>query len=135
MMSGPSPNEGDPDLIMMYLARHLNEPNLPTERTVVEFVLQAGRSRRRYWLVLLQGGSSLCLQHPGFDSDMSIACKVADLQRVYMGHSTWSQAVKDERIKLKGAPAVKRRFPAWMLWSRFAPIIAAKEKKTPSRRA
>ncbi|MFT6107427.1 MAG: hypothetical protein ACJA2W_000333 [Planctomycetota bacterium] len=128
IMNGPTPDEGDPDLIMMYLARHLNEPNLPKERVVVEFVLPSGRSRRRYWLLLIQGGSSLCLQHPGFDTNLTISSKVADLQRVYMGHFTWAQAVKDERITLQGPQALKRRFPAWMLWSRFAPVVAAKEE-------
>ena len=91
---------------------------------VVEFDLKFGRRRRRYWMVLKKGASSLCLQHPGFDNDLEINAHVSDLQKVYMGRTTWAEAVRNQSVVIEGAPALVRKFPKWMLWSHFSGIVA-----------
>lgn len=129
VVTDPTPNEGDPDLIMLYISRHLRESELPDERVVVEFNLRAGRRRRTYWLVVLKGASSLCLRYPGFETDLHVKANVADLQKVYLGRATWVDSVRNGAIEIEGPRALVRRFPKWMLWSRFAPIVAGRVGK------
>ncbi len=124
IVTDPTPKEADPDTIMLFIARHLRESELPEKRVVVEFNLRANRRRRTYWLVLMKGASSLCRQYPGYETNVSIASKVTDLQKVYLGRSTWADAVRNGSITIDGPKALVRRFPKWMLWSRFAPVVA-----------
>jgi len=61
----PRRDELDPDLLIVWIARHADPAELPGTRTVVQFDLRD--PTRRYWMVLEPHDVSVCLQHPGFD--------------------------------------------------------------------
>ena len=64
----PRPEELDPDLLIVWMARHVDREQLPPDRTVVQFDFR--NPTKRFWMVLEPSEVSVCLQHPGFDVDL-----------------------------------------------------------------
>lgn len=125
IMGEPSAAELDPELLMLWISRHVRREELPHGRVVVEFRFTDLRSRR-IWLILDRNDVSVCLHHPGFDSDLVVTSKMRALYRVYMGRTTYEAALRMREITLDGMPALSRAFPRWMAWSNFAAVMRAR---------
>jgi DNA-binding HxlR family transcriptional regulator len=125
----PPPDELDPDLLALWIARHVNPDRLPPGRTVLLLDLRA--PRRRFWLVLEAEEVSVCLQHPGFDVDATLSADTAELYRVYLGRTRLREAMARGLVTLEGSARVRRSLEGWFTWSDFAPAVRA----APERRA
>jgi DNA-binding HxlR family transcriptional regulator len=121
--SDPGPDELDPDLLVRWLSRHVAVDALPRRRTVVEFSFPRPRPRR-YWLVLRPDEVSICLQDPGFDTDVSVTADTAALYDVYFGRSSIGRAVAAGLVTLSGKTTMVRAFPGWFTGSQFAPVVS-----------
>ena len=87
----PRPEELDPDLLIVWMARHVDRQRLPPNRTVVQLDFRA--PKRRYWMVLEPSEVSVCVQHPGFDVDLEVIVDTATLYRVYLGRAELGGAI------------------------------------------
>ena len=125
VLSDPTPEESDPDLMLLAISRHVHLDALPERRTVVEFEIRSVRRKRRYWLVLDSGDASLCFKPPGFDTDLVVRAEVSSLYRVYMGRLDYAKAVRSGQIELDGPSTLVKAFPKWMEWSHFADTVRA----------
>jgi DNA-binding HxlR family transcriptional regulator len=119
----PRPDELNPDLVMRWISRHVAQDNLPAGRTVIQFEVTS--PRRRYWLVLQPDEVSVCLHHPGFETDLVVKASTATLFDVYLGRVTVGEAMAVEALRLDGSPKLVRQFPGWFAWSHFAPTVRA----------
>jgi DNA-binding HxlR family transcriptional regulator len=129
----PRPEELDPDLLIVWMARHVDRESLPPERTVVKFDFR--EPKRRYWMVLERSEVSVCLQHPGFDVDLEVAVDTAALYLVYLGRAELGGAIRAGRLTLTGPRALQRGFGRWFTWSAFAPASrAAPRRRTAASR-
>jgi DNA-binding HxlR family transcriptional regulator len=115
----PRPEELDPDLLIVWMARHVDREQLPPGRTVVKFDFRD--PAKRYWMVLEPSEVSVCLQYPGFDVDLEVTVDTATLYRVYLGRAELAGAIRARKLTLGGPRALQRRFGRWFAWSAFAP--------------
>jgi DNA-binding HxlR family transcriptional regulator len=115
----PRPEELDPDLLIVWMARHVDREQLPADRTVVQFDFRS--PSKRYWMVLEPSDVSVCLQHPGFDVDLEVKVDTATLYRVYLGRAELAAALRAGKLTLIGPRALQRAFGRWFSWSAFAP--------------
>jgi DNA-binding HxlR family transcriptional regulator len=115
----PRPEELDPDLLIVWMARHVDRERLPLDRTVVQFDFR--NPKKRYWMVLEPSEVSVCLQHPGFDVDLEVSVDTASLYRVYLGRAELGGAMKARKLSISGPRALQRGFNRWFTWSAFAP--------------
>ena len=115
----PRPEELDPDLLIVWMARHVDHQELPPDRTVVQFDFR--RPAKRFWMVLEPSEASVCLQHPGFDVDLEVKVDTATLYRVYLGRAELGSAMRARKLTLSGPRALQRGFGRWFTWSAFAP--------------
>jgi len=115
----PRPEELDPDLLIVWMARHVDREALPLDRTVVQFDFRS--PKKRYWMVLEPSEVSVCLQHPGFDVDLEVSVDTATLYRVYLGRLELGGAMKARKLAISGPRALQRGFTRWFTWSAFAP--------------
>ena len=102
----PRPEELDPDLLIVWMARHVDREHLPPDRTVVQFDFRD--PAKRYWMVLERSEVSVCLQHPGFDVDLKVMVDTATLYRVYLGRAELGGAMRARQAdaeRPEGAPA------------------------------
>jgi DNA-binding HxlR family transcriptional regulator len=115
----PRPEELDPDLLIVWMARHVDREQLPPGRTVVRFDFRD--PAKRYWMVLEPSEVSVCLQHPGFDVALKVTVDTATLYRVYLGRAELAGALRDRTVTMEGPTALQRGFRRWFAWSAFAP--------------
>jgi DNA-binding HxlR family transcriptional regulator len=129
----PRPEELDPDLLIVWMARHVDRRRLPPGRTVVQFDFRD--PRRRFWMVLEPSEVSVCLQHPGFAVDLEVEVDTATLYRVYLGQAELSDARRAGALAMSGPRALQRGFGRWFTWSAFAPASrAAQERRAAASR-
>lgn len=118
ILADPTPAELDPEMLMLYISRHIDRAALPVQRTVIEFDFH--EPARRLWMTLEPGDISVCLSHPELPIDLTVTSTVGDLFRVYLGRMALSTAVREERVRLIGTTVMVKGFYRWMLWSSFA---------------
>ena len=123
----PRPEELDPDLLIVWMARHVDRHRLPIDRTVVQFDLRD--PARRYWMVLEPSEVSVCLQHPGFDVDLKVTADTAALYRVYLGRAELRAAMRTRELTISGPASLRRAFGRWFTWSAFAPASRVAEQR------
>jgi DNA-binding HxlR family transcriptional regulator len=115
----PRSDELDPDLLIVWMARHVDREQLPPGRTVIQFDFRA--PAKRFWMVLEPSEVSVCLQHPGFDVDLKVAVDTATLYRVYLGRVELAGALRAGTVTMTGPTALQRGLGRWFAWSAFAP--------------
>jgi DNA-binding HxlR family transcriptional regulator len=123
----PRPEELDPDLLIVWMARHVDREQLPAERTVIQFDFRD--PAKRYWMVLEPSDVSVCLQHPGFDVDLEVRVDTATLYRIYLGQAVLGGAMRAGKLTLDGPRVLQRRFGRWFAWSAFAPASRQAEQR------
>ena len=128
VLDDPTQAELDPDLLVLWISRHIDTNALPNRRVVVAFDLAGPRSTRA-WLVLEQGlGVSLCHADPLLDDRdyVHVQADTRALYRVYMGRIALRDALDDGSVRLTGLNDLVRAFSRWFTWSNFAPIVRAR---------
>ena len=129
----PRPDELDPDLLIVWIARHVDRERLPADRTVIKFEFR--NPAKRYWMVLEPSDVSVCLQHPGFDVDLEVIVDTATLYRVYLGRAELGDAMRARKLTVRGPQALQREFGRWFAWSAFAAASrSADERRTAAAR-
>ena len=103
----PRAEELDPDLLIVWMARHVDHRRLPSDRTVMQFDFRD--PKRRYWMVLEPADVSVCLQHPGSAVDLHVGVYTAALYRVYMGRVELGDAMRAGLLTLSGPRALHTR--------------------------
>lgn len=126
------PEEVDPVTLTWWMHRRINREDLPSGRVVIEFDYTAPE-RRTLWMVLDRGEASVCIQHPGFDSDVIVKTTTPALAEVFQGYDSWNHAVSTKTIRIDGMPRLVRSFPQWFLWSPF--VDATRRRVASAARA
>jgi DNA-binding HxlR family transcriptional regulator len=123
----PRPEELDPYLLIVWMARHVDRKRLPPNRTVVQFDFRD--PKQRYWMVLEPSEVSVCLQHPGFDVNLKVMVDTTTLYRVYLGRAELGGAIRAGQLTMIGPRTLQRGFGHWFTWSAFAPASRSAEKR------
>jgi DNA-binding HxlR family transcriptional regulator len=113
------PDDVDAVTLLWWMHRRVDEERLPPGRVVLQFDHTAPE-KQTIWMVLDRGEASVCLHHPGFDSDVVVRSTTPSLAHVFQGYETWAHAVTAGSIVVEGAPGLVRALPRWFLWSPFA---------------
>jgi DNA-binding HxlR family transcriptional regulator len=128
-VTDPRPDELDPYLLIVWMARHVDRPRLPPNRTVIQFDFRD--PKWRYWMVLEPSEVSVCLQHPGFDVDLGVVVDTGTLYRVYLGRAELGGAIRAGQLTMIGPESLRRAFGTWFTWSAFAPASrTAQQRRT-----
>jgi DNA-binding HxlR family transcriptional regulator len=129
----PRPEGLDPDLLIVWMARHVDHRRLPPARTVVQFNFRD--PKRRYWMVLEPSEVSVCLQYPGFPVDLDVRVDTTTLYRVYLGQTELGGAIRAGQLEMSGAQTLQHGFGRWFTWSAFAPASrSAHERRAAASR-
>ena len=132
-LTEPRPEELDPYLLTVWMARHVDRERLPPNRTVIQFDFRA--PKHRYWMVLEPSEVSVCLQHPGFDADLEVRVDTATLYRVYLGRAELGDAIRAGQLTMGGPRTLQSEFAHWFAWSAFAPASrSAQMRRTAAAR-
>jgi DNA-binding HxlR family transcriptional regulator len=122
LFTEPEPEDVDPIALTWWMRRRVDVDRLPDRRVVIEF-RYGGRPKTTLWIVLEPREQSVCMKHPGFDSDVVVTTDPVSLMRVFSGITSLRDAVADGSVALDGPPSLTRAFNSWFLWSPFAPAV------------
>jgi DNA-binding HxlR family transcriptional regulator len=118
----------DAGLLMWFLRRRVQTDRLPEEKFVARFDFwgQGQRSawleeQQSFWLVLDKPEVELCLSDPGFAVGLVVRADVSALTRVYLGHLSLAEALRDGGVELSGRRNLRNSFRDWLGISPFAP--------------
>jgi DNA-binding HxlR family transcriptional regulator len=126
------PDDVDPITLTWWMHRRIDEASLPPVRVVIEFNHTAPK-RQAIWMVLDRGEASVCIQHPGFETDVLVTSTTLALAEVFQGYSTWSRAVASESIRVDGPPRLTKALPRWFLWSPWADVTRTRANRDAER--
>lgn len=113
------PHEVDPITLTWWMHRRVDEEQVPDGRVVVQFD-HTEPERLSIWMVFDRGEPSVCVQHPGFETDVLVTTSTPALAEVFQGFDTWTSAVASGSIEVEGPPRLLRALPRWFQWSPFA---------------
>ena len=120
----PRPSELDPIILLWWMRRRVALENIPRRRVLIEFHFR-NVQKQYYWLLIESADVSVCLKHPGFDVDLTVIADILSFYRVWLGHTSLSDALRRDQVRLEGSPADIRAFPQWFTWSPMAETIRA----------
>lgn len=120
----PRPSELDPIILLWWMRRRVSANRIARSRVLIQFEFQRA-PQRSYWLLIEPSDVSVCLKHPGFDVDVTIAADIATFYQIWLGRLSLSDAVRRHLVRLDGAPADIRAFPGWFAWSPMAETVRA----------
>lgn len=125
-----APRDYDPYVILWAWKMSVARERLPASRVVIRVDL-ADRPRERFWLLLQDPESELCVRDPGYDEDIVITTDSRTLTLVHLGRRGLKEAQRAGRWRVEGAPALVRAMPSWGgLYSRFANVHPVIRKRS-----
>jgi hypothetical protein len=103
-----APEDLDPTQLVWNMRRHLDARRLPAKRLVAQFEFSglpaSAKARRYWWLVLRKPEIDVCIKHPGFDVDVTVAARLRAMILVWMGHRGLAEAQRAGEVAITGSP-------------------------------
>jgi DNA-binding HxlR family transcriptional regulator len=129
----------DPEFLAWSMHTRMDVEQMPTGRVVVEFEFTGvpDRMYKRFWILKNKKSLEVCIKHPGHEVDLRVMSDIRVFVEAWRGIRSMKAELRNRRIRLVGAPALRRDFPRWMLLSIAAPIERQRRgrERTRSRRA
>lgn len=120
LFGDPAKEHLDGAHLMWRVRQRIVEDALPDRRTVVEFNFPGAHRGRKIWLLLDRAGSSVCERDEGFMVDLVVTAEIEEFMRIWMGRSTWRDAMAAGKLTMEGRRDLVRAFPNWFALSPFA---------------
>ena len=85
----------------------------PQSLVQIEFTDQPG-DKRLWWFINREGRCELCLEDPGFEVDLYLACTLADMIYVVRGDLPLTRALSSGRLQAHGSARARKALRAWL---------------------
>lgn len=114
-------DELDVELLMLHLQRAFDVDAFPVRHGVVGFVFtDLHGALRRWWLLVDDGQVELCTDSPGRSEDVVLTCQLKTLAEFFNGDIALVDALRDQRLALRGSPKMRGSLPRWLRASSLA---------------
>jgi len=127
----------DPRHLAWSIHLRVNLEEMPEGRTVLQFEFTgAPDDCRRFWIIHTDGKVDMCIEHPGFDVDLTIKSDLRRFVEAWRGIRSLKAELAAGRIRLEGSREHQRAFPDWLLLSALAHVErkrAGRERTTRQR--
>lgn len=115
----------DVELLMLYLKRSIVPEKLVGNETVIRFKFTDIQEYPDWWLVVRGNDLDLCVNDPGRDVDVYFTSTVKTMADIWMGESSYRQAMNDGSMKIVGDQSLTRNITSWLANSIFADLPPA----------
>jgi DNA-binding HxlR family transcriptional regulator len=107
--------EVDLGLLLWTIERFARPDAFGPDRSLVRLELtDQTRDRRLWWFLNEDTGCTLCLEDPGFEVTLYLACSLPDIVHIVRGDLTIARAVADDRLELIGETPAVGAFETWL---------------------
>ena len=122
--------EGEVDLglLVWALERGVDPTAFGETRSVVQLHLtdQPG-NKQLWWFVNREGECELCVDDPGFEIDLYLACSLPDIIYVIRGDLPLAEALESGRLDAHGPRRITEKVGAWLNLSPLAAVKSVSE--------
>jgi DNA-binding HxlR family transcriptional regulator len=117
-----APEHLDPGVVLESWCRlYLNHDNLPDHRIIVRFDFpDLPKKGNQLWMIFNRADSEVCRTDPGFPEDLVVTAQSRAIAEWHLGHIRWSDALKQDSIRVDGSPRLARALPTWNKQSGWA---------------
>jgi len=120
----------DPRHLAWSIHLRLNAEAMPAGRTVLQFEFtETPDDCSRFWILNTDGKIDMCIEHPGFDVDLTIRSELRRFVEAWRGIRSLEAELAAGRIRVEGPRALQRALPDWLLLSALAGV----EREHPGR--
>jgi DNA-binding HxlR family transcriptional regulator len=117
------PRHLDPAYALWATTKLVDVDRIPVGTTVIRVVL--ADVAQHYWIVLRRPQPELCTRSSGHVEDLVVHTDTATLVALHLEQVSYDAALRAERVRLDGPPALVREFRSWFRTSPFAPYLPA----------
>lgn len=105
----------DPGLALWAWCRvQFSDAELPRDRTVISFSFpDQPPAARHYWFLIEGGELEMCHSDPGGEVDLHVTAESLAFVMWHMGALDWREALRAQRIKVRGDRELARTLPTW----------------------
>lgn len=89
-----------------------------------------GETKRYWWFLNSNGKCQLCLEHPGGEVDLYLACTLPDAIYIVRGDLALAQAVDEARFEVLGEKWARDGMEAWLNLSALSKIPSVRQDGT-----
>lgn len=108
-------NEVDLGLLLWAIERSVDASALKSGRSVVRLELtDQPEGKRHWWFVNENDACELCLEDPGHEVDLYLACTLRDIIYVIRGDLALARAMEEDRLEAIGETEVRNRLADWL---------------------
>jgi DNA-binding HxlR family transcriptional regulator len=118
----PRPDELEPEVLLWWISGRIDTSEV-ARRAVVQ--VEIPDHKRKYWLVIEPGDSSVCYADPGFEVDAVLSGALIDLYRMWLGEIHLLDALRQGRLELRGPRWIVQGLPRWLELSPVADYVRA----------
>ena len=124
-------NEVDLGLLLWTLERSVKADAFKAEQAVVRLRFTDQPSGKDlWWFVNADGRCELCLEDPGFEVDLYLACTLPDMIRIVRGDLPLNRALASDRLEALGAASARRQLAAWL---NLSPMTRIQSQRSEAR--
>jgi DNA-binding HxlR family transcriptional regulator len=118
-----APEHLDAGVVLWSFCHQVDAGALPGRRLVIRFEIPDD-PRKRFWVVLSESDSEVCVKPPGFDEDLVVSTTSEWLAKWHVGRVSLGQAMHEELVRVEG-PSDLVSLLATLGLSRFASVPPA----------
>jgi DNA-binding HxlR family transcriptional regulator len=127
--------EGEIDLGLLIwgLERGVDPDAFEISRAVVRLQLtDQPAAKSLWWFINQDGRSELCLEDPGFEVDLYLACSLVTMIYIVRGDMSLPRAIDSGRLEVIGEAKARRALGAWL---NLSPLAAIRSQRTDAEAA
>ena len=118
-------NEVDLGLLLWSIERSADAKAFGKAQAVVRLQLSDQPSGKQlWWFMNTEGRCQLCLEDPGFEVDLYLACTLPDMIYIIRGDLPLARALSSERLEAIGPAKTRKQLAAWLNLSPLARILS-----------
>ncbi len=121
-LDAPRVGDLDAEMLVFDICREIDRRRLPARPLTVKIDFSDAEPPRTWWLVLSASGAVARHVAPSADPHVQLSCTLGALAGVWLGHSSWLEAVQNRAIVLAGDAAAIRLAIDCLSTSRYASV-------------
>jgi len=120
-------------LLVWALERSVKPTAFGEARTVVQLdLMDQPNAKRRWWFVNEAGHVELCLEDPGFEVGLYLACALRDMIYIVRGDLPLARAISAGSLEVHGPSALRAAFADWLNLSPLAAVRSERRDSAPT---
>jgi DNA-binding HxlR family transcriptional regulator/putative sterol carrier protein len=119
-----SHGELHPSTLMWDIHRFLKTEHLPASRTLINVEFTDLKTMRDWWLIVQAGAVDVCIDDPGYEVDVWLACTLLTLTQVFMGDLSIGSAQMSGKLRLNGSRQLIKDMSQWFGLMPFSKVVS-----------